>query len=457
MKETNSSLLTKDILELDRQLQLANLPYPFHQMAYEIFRDFGLQKAIQYVTDRTLEVRSTFQSDKLREKAVPYKIIGEYLTDRHALLQMNNAARLPIAERAALMADAYLGYGSPIGAVIATKHSYIPYAVGSDIGCGISISLYDIKNEHFNKNYQLFVDSIIKNTFWGNRNKQDGKNHHAILDGFNWNINPFIKGLRDIAIEQLGTSGGGNHFVNMGFVDIFDDNHFISHGHYFAIMCHVGSRRIGSDITDRYASIAIKQHPYLDVTIRNLSWLNNDSSEGIEYYNGMNLALDYAKANHEVIHNRIQKFIGEKPLFYNFVTHKFLRKEKIDGSDYYIHRKGAFESRKSSFGIVTSNMSDTSYLVSGKGDEDALNSSSHGCGRVMSKVVAFEKLSHGELESIMNHRQVNLLGGCIDEAPQVFKPIDAIIASHADSFSVFGKFKPKIVRMENMSERSLYK
>lgn len=401
------------------------------------------------------------------EKPIPYKIWGENLIDDQALRQMDNAMRLPIAVSGALMPDAHVGYGLPIGGVLATENNVIPYAVGVDIACRMRLTIYPISPIVLGQQTGKFENALTENTLFGAGKRWNGSHRaeHAVMDSPTWMETRFLGTLKDTAHGQLGSSGSGNHFVEWGAfkIDESDDDLGLDRGSYLALLSHSGSRGLGYQIAERFSKLAQDQHPNLDAQIKHLAWLSLDSQLGYEYWLSMQLAGDYAAANHEVIHKRISKATGLKPLVEIENHHNFAWKttipinnggDNIDEKEVIIHRKGATPAGKGVLGIIPGSMGDHGYVVRGKGNANALFSASHGAGRKLSRRDAKNTITQNERNKYLQQHQVKLIGGDLDEAPQAYKSIDKVIEAQAELVDIVGTFTPRIVRMDgNIKKR----
>lgn len=196
-------------------------------------------------------------------------------------------------------------------------------------------------------------------------------------------------------------------------------------------------------------------NPALDNSVRHLAWFSLDSHEGKEYWLSMELAGKFAAANHEVIHQRVAKSVGIKPIATVENHHNFAWKEKLPAPSGYeaadreviVHRKGATPAGKGVLGIIPASMGDAGYVVRGLGNIESLNSASHGAGRAMSRKAAINSITKTERDRYLAERNVTLLGGGIDEAPQAYKQVEGVIAAQMDLVEIVGKFMPRIVRM----------
>ncbi|RZJ83409.1 MAG: RtcB family protein, partial [Chryseobacterium sp.] len=247
------------------------------------------------------------ETTDLIERAKAYEVFGADGIEEGARKQMDIAMQLPISVAGALMPDAHQGYGLPIGGVLATRNAIIPYGVGVDIGCRMALSIFDIPEKHYFGKDALFKRELIAHTKFGagQNFKGNERANHEVLENKAFYDTPLLKSLHGKAWAQLGTSGGGNHFVEWGIIDFAerDDVLNIDKGRYVALLTHSGSRGFGATIAGHYTKLA-KEICKLPKEAANLAYLDLNSAEGQEYWLSMNLAGDYASACHEVIHQR---------------------------------------------------------------------------------------------------------------------------------------------------------
>jgi tRNA-splicing ligase RtcB len=389
-------------------------------------------------------------TEDLRESPLSYPIWGREAIDDGSLTQMDNAMRLPVSVAGALMPDAHVGYGLPIGGVLATDNVVIPYAVGVDIACRMRLSLYEVSPHLLGQKKGLFEDSLWEQTAFGVGAQWKGRDRaeHAVLDDPAWNATRLLQSLQDNAARQLGTSGTGNHFVEWGAFRLFEPMLGLKPGEYLALLSHSGSRSVGFKIADRYSKLAMEKHPDLDKSVRHLAWLSLDSEEGQEYWLSMELAGRFASANHYIIHRRVAEAVGLKEAAVVENHHNYAWSYTLpDGRTVIVHRKGATPASVGVLGVIPGSMGDPGYVVRGKGKSESLDSASHGAGRLMSRKSALNSISKSTRDSYLKDRGVTLLGGGLDESPQAYKPIEQVIAAQADLVDVMGKFSPRIVRM----------
>ena len=196
----------------------------------------------------------------------------------------------------------------------------------------------------------------------------------------------------------------------------------------------------------------MKQCP-LPRQVQHLAWLDLSTHDGMEYWLAMNLAGDYASACHEVIHQRLTKAIGGQVLAKVENHHNFAWKEKLNGEDVIVHRKGATPASKGVMGIIPGSMTAPGYLVRGKGEALSIHSASHGAGRQMSRTQAIKNIKHEDMRKILKDHGVTLIGAGLDEAPMAYKNIDMVMAAQTSLVDVLAKFTPKLVRMADDGSR----
>lgn len=388
--------------------------------------------------------------EELRREPLPYPIWGRAGVDDGSLAQMDNAMRLPVSVAGALMPDAHVGYGLPIGGVLAVENAVIPYAVGVDIACRMRISIYEVSPHLLGQKKSMFEEALWEQTSFGVGAAWNGKQRadHPVLDDPAWRATRLLLGLQDNAARQLGTSGTGNHFVEWGAFRLYEPLLGLQPGEYLALLSHSGSRSVGFKIADLYSKLAMKLRPDLEKTARHLAWLSLDSEEGQEYWLSMELAGRFASANHYIIHHRVAAAVGLKEAAVVENHHNFAWNEQLpDGRQVIVHRKGATPAGAGVLGVIPGSMGDAGYVVRGRGNPESLHSASHGAGRLMSRKAALESISKSSRDSYLKERGVTLLGGGLDESPQAYKPIEQVIAAQQDLVEVLGKFQPRIVRM----------
>ncbi|NQX78734.1 RtcB family protein [Gilvibacter sp.] len=386
---------------------------------------------------------------ELRNTRAPFSIYGENEIDDQAKYQLYDALKLPIAVSGALMPDAHAGYGLPIGGVLATENAVIPYGVGVDIGCRMCLTVYPMSASYL-RGKQAMLENILRDhTKFGPYETHAKKHDHELFERAAFKEIPLLKRLKDKAFRQLGTSGGGNHFVEFGLVTITEEDPQVQlpPGEYLGVLSHSGSRALGANIAKHYTYLASKQCP-LPKNVQHLAWLDMDTHDGQEYWLAMNLAGDYAKACHDDIHYRIGKLLGSKAVVKIENHHNFAWKEMVNGVERIVHRKGATPAGQDVLGIIPGSMTAPGYIVRGLGNEDSLNSASHGAGRLHSRRACKEQFTQSQVKQQLKTHEVSLIGGGVDEAPMAYKDIKRVMQNQQELVAVVGTFTPKIVRMD---------
>lgn len=393
---------------------------------------------------------------QLNENPNAFSAYGLENIEEGARKQMEVAMQLPVTLAGALMPDAHQGYGLPIGGVLATKNAIIPYGVGVDIGCRMALSVYDIPEAFYFENEVKFKSELIAHTKFGAGHGFTGKykSDHAVLESNLFNDHTFIKNLKDKAWSQLGSSGGGNHFVEFGIMEFADADEILNipKGKYVALLTHSGSRGFGATVAGHYTKMA-KDVCKLPEIAKNLAYLDMNTDLGQEYWIAMNLAGDYASACHEIIHSKMEKALGATVLAKVENHHNFAWKEIWNNEEVIVHRKGATPAGKGVMGIIPGSMTAPGFLVRGKGEENAINSASHGAGRQMSRTKAIQNITQNEMKTILKDYGVTLIGAGLDEAPMAYKDIHQVMAAQQELVDVVAKFTPKLVRMADDGSR----
>lgn len=391
-------------------------------------------------------------------RAAPWKQWGADL-EPQAVRQMEDACTLPVARRGALMPDAHIGYGLPIGGVLAVENAVIPYAVGVDIACRMKLSVFDISGNRLAGQTDRLAGILQRETRFGmGAFFRDRKNHPVLEE--DWRVSPVTAENRDKAWAQLGTSGSGNHFVEFGIFTIAREEAArfgMAPGEYLALLSHSGSRGTGAQVCAHYSRLAMARHPELPGALRHLAWLPLDSPEGREYWDAMQLMGRYASANHELIHRSIARSLGEQPVLDIENHHNFAWIEKHDiggqAREVVVHRKGATPAGTGVLGIIPGSMAAPAFLVRGKGNEDALRSAAHGAGRIMGRKQAARTFTWNAARKVLAEHDVRLLSAGLDEVPMVYKDIHAVMAAQTDLVDIVARFDPKIVKMAPAGER----
>ncbi len=391
-----------------------------------------------------------------RTNPARYRQWGEGL-ESEAVKQMENACFLPVSVAGALMPDAHVGYGLPIGGVLATANAIIPYAVGVDIACRMKMTVLDLPLSELERRQDRLVRAIEAETRFGVGAAFKDRRQHDVLDA-DWSCSPITRQNKDKAWSQLGTSGSGNHFVEFGMFTAREPIRELPPGQYLALLSHSGSRGTGAAVCDYYSKLAVKKHSELPKELQRLAWLSLDDSDGQEYWAAMELMGQYAAANHACIHRHIAENLGANLLLDLENHHNFAWKERhvIDGQarDVIVHRKGATPAGKDMLGIIPGSMASPGFVVRGRGNAASLDSASHGAGRVMSRTKAAQTFNWKEVNQFLRARGVTLISAGLDEVPMVYKDIHTVMAAQSDLVEVLGQFDPRLVKMAPHGERA---
>ena len=391
-----------------------------------------------------------------RGQPAPHRIWG-YDHDEEALRQMERAVRLPVSVMGALMPDAHVGYGLPIGGVLATDNAVIPYAVGMDIACRMRMSVLPLPVSALEGERERLRSAIERETRFGVGAEFKQRRQHDVMDQ-DWGASPLTQRLKDKAWSQLGTSGSGNHFVEYGVLTVLREGMGVALGEYLALLSHSGSRGTGGQVATHYSQLAMRLHPELPHELSQLAWLDLDREAGQEYWAAMELMGRYAAANHELIHRHVCRALGVEPLTVIENHHNFAWREThaLPGGqrrEVIVHRKGATPAGRGALGVIPGSMGAPGYVVRGLGEPASLNSAAHGAGRRMSRKRAAQQYSWNDLKEVLRQRRVELISAGLDEVPMAYKDIEQVMAAQTDLVERIARFDPRLVKMAPGGER----
>ena len=367
------------------------------------------------------------------------------------------------AERGALMADHHLGYSVPIGGVLAYKNMISPSGVGYDIGCGNKAVLTSLTTKDVEGRMGEIMDCVFARISFGvgrkNTGYADAPINHSLFDSLLWK-DEAVAPLKDMAREQLGTVGSGNHYV-----DIFKDEQ-----ERIWVGVHFGSRGLGHKTATYFlkaggAKDGINVEPLL---------LDRDSDLGARYFNCMQLAGEYAYAGRSYVCDHVVKYIlGGEIIESVHNHHNYAWREEHGGDTYYVVRKGATPAFPGQRGFVGGTMGEASVILEGVDSEkskEALYSTVHGAGRVMSRTeaagksrwiagtktrISNGKISHEMMREATSH--IELRGAGLDEAPQAYKRLPEVLAAQGETIKIIHTLTPLGVAMAGANEIDPYK
>jgi tRNA-splicing ligase RtcB len=358
-----------------------------------------------------------------------------------------NVASLPfVFKHVALMPDVHLGKGALVGSVIATKEAIIPAAVGVDVGCGMAAVKMPFTAEQLEgklKKIRLDIEGAIPVGF--------GENKDVEKDVYNWQgwsefkeLHPGVKHAEKKALKQMGSLGGGNHFIE---VCLDTENNVW-------LMLHSGSRGIGNMLAQCHIDTAKELAKLADISLpdRDLAYFVAGTKEFDAYWHDLQWAQHYARFNRDIMLARFKRIIEKylaggkptKPLLVVNCHHNYAEKEVHFGEEVYVTRKGAVRAREEDYGIIPGSMGAKSFIVKGKGNATSYCSCAHGAGRLMSRTMAKNTFSLDDLLLQTQGVECRKDTGIIDEIPGAYKPIDEVMNQQSDLVEVVTTLKQVI-------------
>lgn len=401
-----------------------------------------------------MEVNAVSHTE-LNRGGVPIKVwdgSGSVPMEAQALAQLGHVSQLPfVGPHVALMPDGHFGISSTVGSVVPTRSAIIPAAVGVDIGCGMSAVRTTLNAAWVNKNAQRLFDAISEAVpHGGGKGSEKGNWSPSRLPASNRYMWQDLEvGYRRIVDKdgqcssknvqtQLGTLGGGNHFIEV----CVDENHAV----WFVL--HSGSRGVGNKIGTRYIELA-KQHAHengLKLPVLDLAFFTEGTQLFNDYYEAVTWAQKYAFSNRAIMLDQVDRAVKKLVDFEQtneFVDchHNFVAKEQHFGENLYITRKGAVEAKLGQWGIIPGSMGARSFITKGLGNPQSFNSSSHGAGRIMARGVAKKSITldmhRKATEGVICRKDKDV----VDESPGAYKNIDDVMAAQRDLVEVVHTLK----------------
>lgn len=383
--------------------------------------------------------------------ALVYGNKDEFMKDQGTVDQVNNILKHPaLAAHLVLAPDFHCGYGVPIGSIFATKDCVIPNAVGVDIGCTVSFFRTNIKVQDVSENdlrriiggKKEFPGGILANIPVGMKHNKDKQDSPIFADQDRWINAPICSQEYESALHQIGSMGGGNHFIELQK----DENDFL------CVMIHSGSRNLGFKVANHYNNIAVEicSRFYLDDVVKaGLAFLPRGTKEYDLYMHEMNLCGDFAKHNHLLMQKKVKGILAhvfgcditfEEPIITN---HNFAQLENHFGRNVMVHRKGAILARAGVKCLIPGSQGTASYIVEGLGNVEAMCSASHGSGRKLSRTQARAQLSLKDEQARMGNIIHNMnTEASLDEAPSAYKNIEDVLDYERDLVKPISKLVP---------------
>lgn len=363
-----------------------------------------------------------------------------------AMKQAQNMANLPfIFKHVALMPDCHQGYGMPIGGVLATKGVVIPNAVGVDIGCGMCA----LKTNHVDietKSLKNIMNGIRKRIPLGFEHHKNSQDEVLMPSVENIVKSGIVERQYTAALKQIGTLGGGNHFIE---IQKGSDG-------YIWIMIHSGSRNLGKTVAEHYNRIAVTLNDRWHSNVPKnwqLAFLPIATKEAHEYMTEMQYCVDFAFANRRLMMNNIKDAFVEEigktdEIEFINIAHNYARWENHFNENVLIHRKGATSAKDGETGIIPGSQGAKSYIVRGKGNAESFTSCSHGAGRKMSRSAAQKDLDlKDEIAKLDNQNIIHAIRNTkdLDEAPGAYKNIDIVMENQKDLVDIVVELRPLAV------------
>jgi tRNA-splicing ligase RtcB (3'-phosphate/5'-hydroxy nucleic acid ligase) len=382
--------------------------------------------------------------EKLTIRGAQHEILSwanhEFSIEEQNMLR--NVSRLPcLFKHVALMPDAHLGVGSMVGSVIATKDAVIPATVGVDIGCGMMALKTPFKSHILDgklKDLRLAIEEAIPVGF---NDYKESVDESSYWEGWN-DFDDLHRGVRDRkakAMKQLGTLGGGNHFIEV----CLDTENFVW------LMLHSGSRNIGKELADRHISTAKSLWKLSELPAPDLAYFIQGTPEFAAYWKDLKWAQSYAMKNREIMMTRLLKVFNKlfnhrqpfKPEIQVNCHHNYVALEEHYGEKVFVTRKGAINAGKDTYGIIPGSMGAKSFIVRGKGNTDSYCSCSHGAGRRLSRGAAKRTYTLADLAAQTAGVECRKDEGVLDEIPGAYKDIDTVMAAQAELVDIVHTLK----------------
>lgn len=369
-----------------------------------------------------------------------YKIFADMQTlDGAAIAQMESAMKNEWALRGAMMPDAHKGYALPIGAVVETQDMVVPAWVGYDIGCGMSSTITNLTKKDLEGKGDEVRDAILSAVPVGNsrhRKSMDEKYEAEVYKS----LSPVGKSaFKQRSSLQLGSLGGGNHFIEIGYTDDKEER--------VVITIHSGSRGFGHGVAERYMRIAAEENGVTKGNLESHFGMHFESEMGKNYLNDALIAQDYALMNRKIMSRLTMQAMAdvlETPIHSEYFINRNHNHVDQQKGNKFIHRKGATHAEKDMFGVIPGNMRDGCFIVKGLGNDESLCSSSHGAGRVLGRWKAKKTLDFKVFQEQMEGISGVVTEKTLDEAPDAYKNIFEVMDMQKDLVEVIHYVKPLV-------------
>jgi len=400
-------------------------------------------------------------------------VFGEH--DEGTLAQIKRVAADEHVHGAVLCADGHRGYSMPIGGVVAYRDAISPSGVGYDIACGIKGVRTDMREDELRPHLATVMDDIARQVVFGVGQTSGIGRDHPLFDDHRWDDMSALGMLRSMAREQLGTVGSGNHFVDV----LADEEGWVW------IVCHFGSRGMGHKTASGFLNLAAGRGFFDKAPGENVdapaTVLSLHTDLGQAYFEAMTLAGQYAYAGRDLVAEQVLRLLGATATDEVHNHHNFAWLEHHHGEDVIVVRKGATPAFPGQRGVIGGSMGDISVVVEGVATPEAaqaLQSTVHGAGRVMSRtqaagkkkwikdpitgkkqptIVAPGAVSPAMMQEWLQRVGVELRGGGLDESPHVYRRLPDVLAAHADSVRVLHTLRPLGVVMAGAEVVDPYK
>ena len=368
-------------------------------------------------------------------------IIGEH--EERTIRQLERCVEAEEGAAGVLCADGHVGYSQPVGGAVAYRDHISVSGVGYDIGCGNKAVRTDLRREDVAPDLPRIMDAITARISFGVGRRNDEPVDHPVLDAIRTADAPPQRELYDLAAKQLGTVGGGNHYVDL----------FAGEDGFVWVGVHFGSRGFGHRTATTYLTLAGDRRGGMDAPP---ALLRVDSEIGREYVAAMNLACEYAYAGRDVVVERVLEILGAVPTHSVHNNHNFAARETHGGEDWWVVRKGCTPAFPGQEGFVGSTMGEPSVILEGADTpaaHAAFFSTVHGAGRRLSRTQAKGKkgrpglIDFAMVQADLRARGIELRGGAADEAPDAYKRLDQVLADHGDTIRVLHRLEPIGVAM----------